>query len=430
MRKLTIDNPVLSEYLTDISTDYSSGISLYVRNNNSFQANDLIVVGNPGEEQAEQKKIDNISGNNILTLASSLKFAHNKTTNVYKSLWDFISIEGRSSSSGSWSVISSSPIQWDSSKNKTTYFHSDGGDSWEYRFRFNNSITGTYSEYSPTLSGAGFSKYQMGYIITRARRVAGDIEGRILTTDELLRSATSAKNTIRAKNSRLWFWKVDGYQSNKFISATAGNNVYSLDSIDDLGVVNYIEYRYTSNGVDQKYILRKKDDAEFLSLTGDLTRSNDDRISIFRLLPPDENSEKGYFEVDKKIANNNVGIFYISYYKEEADYNSVDDRTYITMPEILEDYLIADIYAAKGNEAMAKKYSEKFSGPDNRKKTLALSELTGIALLIELDKQYQQTQNNPRSLFKFRGQNAVNRLYGNRSIQNMDQNRENYFSDE
>ena len=427
MRAIRVSNPVLDSYLTDIASDYSSGTSVTVKNNNSFAASDLAVFGKPGNELTELKKIDSISGSTGLTLASTLNFSHNKGTQVYKSLWDFVSMEGRSTSAGVFAELTQSGIQWDNPKNKTIYFHSAGTDTWQYRFRFYNSVTNTYSDYSPTLAGSGFTKYQMGYIINEARRVAGDIEGKVLTTDECLRVLTRGKNIIRAHNPKYWFWKVDGYKSGISISATAGDSVYDLTSVSNLGPINYIEYKYASGSTNEKWILKQKSDVEFLELTRDLNRTADDRPLIYRLLPPDSSSTEGYFEVENEIQNSGVGTFYISYYKEEDDYDGVDSTTSIIMPEILQDYLIAEIYASKGNDNKAERYYKLFTGPENREKTLALEKLSGIALLDLLDAQYKSSQGQPKSMWRYRGQRAVSRLFGSRGLRNTDQIREDYF---
>ena len=427
MREIRIENPELNSYITDISSDYSSGTAVTVRNNISFAADDLGVFGNPTEELTELKKISSISGSVTLNIASALSFAHNKGTPVYKSIWDQVSIEGRSSSSGIFAELTQSAIQWDNPNGKTVYFHSAGTDSWQYRFRFYNTVTATYSEYSPTLGGTGFAKNEVGYLIKEARRTAGDKEGRIMGIDELIRSLVRAKNIIRAHNPRYWFWKVNGYNSSKSVAATAGNAVYSFSSITDFGTLDTIEYQYNSGGTNTKYLLRRRNDAEFLRIARDLNRPNDDYPRVYRLLPPDSSSTKGYFEVNNKIKSDGVGTFYINYYKEETDYNSLDDTTNIIFPEILIDYLVAEIYATKGNSTQADKYYKYFTGPENREKTLALEKLSGIALLDELDKQYKIAQGQPRQIWNFRGQKAIGNLYGRRTISNADYMRENYF---
>lgn len=428
MRSIKVDNPALNSYSSDVAEDYASGTDLIVRSNNSFAASDLIVVGNPSEELTELKKLNGISGNTHLTLASTLKFEHNKGTPIYKSIWDFIRIEADYGLG--WNEITQSPIQWDNNENKTIYFDPNGTDTTKYRFRFYNSATLVYSEYSPTLLGIGFTKYQMGYIIKEARREAGDKTGKIMTTDECLRALTRAKNIIRAHNARYWFWKVRGYHSGKSIVAVAGDRIFDLSSITDMGVIDSVEMRYTQGGGDRKWTLRPKSDVEFDGLTGDLNRPARDQSRFFRFLPPDASSLKGYFEIENQIQNSGVVIMYPNYYKEEPDYNSVDDTTAVIMPEILQDYLIYQIYETKGNETEGKKYYKRFTGPENREKTQALDDLTGIALLDALDMQYKYPAGSPKSLVKYRGQKAVTRLYGNSMPTSPDYLKENFFRNE
>lgn len=427
MRTVIINNPRLEEtYITDVAVDYSSGTSVTVRNNNSFATNDLGVFGNPGEELTELKKINSISGTTLLNIASALNFAHNKGTIVSKSLWDFMYIEADYGSG--FSVISQSPIQWDAKDNKTIYFDTNGTSTTSYRFRFYNSVTAVYSEYSPTLTGAGFTKYQMGYIIKEARRIAGDKEGRTLKIDECLRVLTQAKNEVRAHNARYWFWRVDGFHSNISIAATAGNNIYSFASISQYGILDYIEYQYISGGSNEKYLLFKKSNPEFLFFVRDGNRANKDYPRLYRLLPADSNSASGYFEIENKIKTTGVGTFYVSYFKEEADYDSVDDTTALYIPQLYIDYLAAAIYEEKGNETMRDVYLQKFTGPEARKKTMGMERLEGLALLDELNKQNMDSQAQPKQLWRFRGQRGVNRLFGDRSLQSLDQLRQDYFT--
>jgi hypothetical protein len=426
MRRISIDNPGLDNtYITDIAVDYSTGTALTTRSNNSFANNDLAVFGNPGEELTEAKKIASLSGATGFVLASTLNFAHNKGTPVYKTLWDFVSIEA--DYGAGWVTITSSPIQWDSKTNKTLYFDTNGTGATSYRFRFYNSATLTFSEYSPTLTGAGYAKNQMGYIIREAREIVGDEEGKIMSTTECLRILTRAKNIIRAHNARYWFWKVDGYNSDKTILATADASVYDLSSLANIGPVDTIEYRLTQGSMDEKWVLLRISDAEMRAKTRYVNNPASNYPRSYRLLPPDDNSLRGYFEIDRQIKDSNVGTFYVSFYQEEDDYNSVDDTTKIIMPEILQDYLISKIYARKGNETLAKTYYEQFTGPENKKKTSGIDDLTGIALLDGLDTQYKRSQGQPMSLKRFRGQKAMSRLYGSRGYQNRDQQREDFF---
>lgn len=431
MREIRIDNPLLNSMITDLSADYSptqaSPTQVSVRNNFPFAANDIGVFGNPTEELAESKKIDSISSTNILVIDSALNFSHSKTTPVYKTIWDTVSIEANYGSG--FSEITKSGIQWDNKDNKTIYFDQNGTDSTSYRFRFYNSVTLTYSEYSNTLVGSGFTRFQMGYIIRQARITAGDRAGRALSTPELIRELNYAKYFIRAHNPKYWFWKVDGFQNNILIPSVSGGNVYSLASITDYATMSVVRCRYTLGNTDIIWNLDKKPDPELQQYTRNLVRPNYDFPRFYRLLPPDSNSANGYFEVENKVQNADRVNFYVDYYKNEASYVDVTSSTAIPIPEILEDYLIYRIYQARGNDQMAQTALERFTGPQGKKRTEDLIPLTGIALLDELDRQEKIAQGQPRVLWLYKGQKGIAHMYGSRRFYTPDYIRENFFDE-
>src|SRR3990167_9799818 len=171
MRALSIRNPDLSgqerSYLTSAYT--TGGTSLTITNNFAFAADDIIVSEQPGVEKAESKKVSSISGNTTLNLDSTLKFSHPQNTVIIKTPWDQIEISRTLTATISWSVISTSGIQWD--KPYTVYVDSTGDSTYSYRWRFKNSVSNLYSEYSPTYGGTGFTRDQAGYMIRNIRKV-------------------------------------------------------------------------------------------------------------------------------------------------------------------------------------------------------------------------------------------------------------------
>ena len=95
-----------------------------------------MVAGEIGEELTENRQISTLSGNETININSAFRFSHPKDAPLYKVHWDFISIEGRSSSAGSFAELTEIGIQWD--HKDSIYYHSDGTSTWEYRFRFRN----------------------------------------------------------------------------------------------------------------------------------------------------------------------------------------------------------------------------------------------------------------------------------------------------
>lgn len=422
MRSLEIQNPVLDRtYKTRLASDYASGVTATAESNVSFSANDYLVFGEPSEELTEGKKLDSKSGSTTLTLASTLNFSHGKGTSIYKSIWDQVVIERRTSPSESFSVISTSAIQWDNPNNLTIYFDSDGTDDYGYRFRFYNSITLTYSEYSPTLEGTGFTRQQVGRLIEQVRLIANDVDRKIVSDDEIIRFFNRAQDIIYTHNPKFWFLLIDVYKQATGIACLANTKVYSLATYTTLGHLDTVRYHYNSGGTSELYHLIKKSSVEFDDIASNLNETADDWAYIYKLLPADSSSSKGYIQIYPTTKNTSVGTLYPNYYEKMANLDSVDDETQVPLPDLLVDYAIGQVERIKGNENKAKLYeSVLVSESDN-------TTPSGLIMLDKLDMQQKQAVGQPRSLWNFKGQKAISRLFGNRRRMNRDYARENYM---
>lgn len=424
-RRLRITNPLLEKtYRTYLGADYSSGVTLTVASNVSFADNDLLVIGEPREESSELKKMDSKTGVTTITLASALNFAHSKSTPVYKSMWDQVVIESRSSSAGSFATLTTSAIQWDNSDNETIYYDTNGTDAYEYRFRFYNSVTLQYSEYSVTITGAGPARNSVSYMLDRVRELTQDTENKIASDDEIIRAFNRAQDIIYAHNPKYWFLKVDTFETGSgSVAATASTGKYTLANLTNFGELAYLKYRYNSGGIDEIYRLRKVFEAEFDRYDSDQNATSDDWPEIYKMIPADSSSSNGYFKITPKIANNSVGTFYPVYYEKMANLDTVEDTTQVLTPDLLIDYGISYVERIKGNETKAKLYEASLVS-DSENITPK-----GLIMLDKMDNAQKDSVDQPRSVWNFRGQKAVGRLYGNRSISitTLDQLREDQF---
>ena len=425
MRRIAIENPSIEKtYKTYVDSDYSSGTTLTVKSNTSYATDNLIIVGEPTEEFTEEKKIQTISGTTTLNLASGLNFSHPKGTPVYRVVWDFISIERRTSSAGTFAEITQSGIQWDSKTNETIYYDSEATNTYQFRFRFYNSVTGVFSEYSPTITGAILGRTTVQFMLDEVRKVAGDQDRKIVSDDEIIRFFNEAQDIIYAHNPKYFFLYVDTFESGSgSIAATADNRVYTLANLSNFGELGGIKYRYISGATDNIYHLTQLAEAEFDYKDGNLNATQDNWPQIYKILPADASSVNGYFRITPRIKDSNIGTFYPLYYEKMADLATVADTTQVPLPYLIESLAIADIFRIKGNDTKAKMY-EAYLLSDNPDKTPQ-----GLILLDKMDRAKRIAQNQPRYVSRFRGQKAVSRLYGNKypSGVNMDYIRENYF---
>lgn len=424
MRKLSINNPSFNETLkTYVSTDYASGTALEAVNTVSFAADDILVVGEPTEEKTEQKDITAVADKDTFTLSSGLNFAHAKGTPIYKTPWDQISIEGRSSSAGVFAQLVLTDIQWDSKTNKTIYFHSAGTDTWEYRFRFYNTQTTTYSEYSPTLTGLGFGRKMVGYMIRNVRKITNVYDQEVVSDDEIIRAFNRAQDIIYAHNPKYWFLLIDSYKAGSGIPAVASTNVYSLASYTSYGHLESVRYRYNNGSTDKLYHLTKKNSVEFDAFAEDLNQSKDDWAELYKLLPADSDSDNGYLQIHPKTANSSIGTIYPNYYEKMADLSAVADKTQVPLPEILEDFGISYVYKVKGDEVKAAVYEGGLVSENENKIPKHL------LLLDKMDRAQKSAQGQPRSLSNFRGQHAMRRFYRGGQMEDRNWVAENYIND-
>ncbi len=427
MRRIRIQNPPVDHtYKSYLGADYavSDGTAITFLSNNSFATDDLIITGEPREELTELKKLSSVSGATAGVLASALKFNHNKGTSLYKTLWDNVSVEADYGSG--FSVITLSAIQWDNKDNETIYNDTNGTNTTSYRFRFYNSVTTTFSEYSPTLTGTQAARDTVGYMLQQIRLIAGDRERKIVSDEELIRVLNRGQDIIYAHNPKYWFLYVDSEKQTTGISAVANTNTYSLASYTTFGHLARIKYRYTmGTALDQKYELTFKDEVEFDGFDWDYNRATDDWLEFYKLLPGDANSDNGYFQTYPKFKGTGTGLFYPCYYEKMVDLDTVDDSTQIPLPAILEDYGISYVFSLKGNETKAAQYMNQFMGPPDTAEDNA--ELSGIKLLDQMDDYRKRGIKQARQLSNFKGRRGTKGMRGNFRPYSKDYIRENFF---
>ncbi|MEA2036841.1 MAG: hypothetical protein U9O94_04995, partial [Nanoarchaeota archaeon] len=267
------------------------------------------------------------------------------------------------------------------------------------------------SGYSPTLTGAGFNRKQVGYMIEQVRKVAGDQDRRIVTDDEIIRQFNRAQDIIKAKRDNWWFLLVDTYQGSNGISTEAGVDVYSLATYTNLNYISTMRFNMNDGTDNVTYHLTKEPKTIMEYRKRDEDETDDDYVSKYSLLPADSSSDQGYIRVWPTPETDDYGTFYPDYYKEMADLDDVADETDVPIPSILEDFALAYIFKVKGDEIKGRLYDERFFGPTPREEKYSGKEPTGLRLLEQMQNSKNKAVDQPRSLKTFRGRKAIKRLY-------------------
>lgn len=422
VRRIRIVNPNLNDSeKTQLDTDYTGGVALTVISNFGFQNDDIVVVGTPGTEKAEASDVTGTTGNTQVNISAALKFNHQAGTPIFRSEFDQVEIS--TNSGAGWNVLDTVGIKWDNQE--TIYIHQGGTDSHSYRFRFKNSVSGNTSEYSPTIVGSGAPKNSVGYRIEKIRLAVNDPDRKIVTDQEIMGYLTVAKDIVRASRSDWWFWLKEDLGT---ITTTAGTNKYDLDTISDrIEFVRDMRIMNTSvpNGT-SLYQLMYKTPVEFDEMVRDQTQTDNDDVEYYTILPPDGSSSSGYIAVYPTPLTTNKGAFYLRYYEPDADYDDVADTISIPLPNILDLFAIAQIEYVKGNDARASIFEKLFNGSASANRDR--SQLTGLALLEQMQINRLRPVGQPMSLKSFKGRNPLKRFYGSRSYTNRDSLVERYFN--
>ena len=421
-RRIRINNPDLSKSeKTYLDTDYTSGITLTVKNNSSFAANDILVVGEPGQEGTEAVAIQSISGKTTITAKSALRFPHNKGMTIYRCEYDFADIYVSMVSVGlTWVALSESPIQWD--RTETIYIHQGGLSSYSYKFRFRNSQTSNVSEYSPTITGAGFAKNTVGYMVQQVRKVIIDPDGNIVSNADIIRYLNEGKKIIEGIRNDWWFWKKE---DKTLLKTIASQQEYDLDTISStMEYIGDVRYNFNDGTRDETWHLKHLTDIEYDYEARDETAETDDELSYYNIKAPDTNSTAGYLRVWPVPATTDRGTFYVRYYQPDADFDDIADTTLIPYPQILTYFAIAQCEYVKGDDERGDSFEKKFYGPQEGRKKF--DKPTGIALLLLLQRGKLRPLKQPRSLKTFRGRTAMRRFFNDHEV-NRDRLAEDYF---
>lgn len=388
--KIKITNPDISqEAKTYLVTDYVSGTNLGVRSSNGFTNNYYGVVGEPGQEQTECQLITGTSSSDALTIYSALNYSHPKSTPVYQSQWDKIAFEQKISG-GSYAAISGSPfdIDWDDADNETLITVSNGATTDTYRWRFYNSTTYDYSDYSDALAGTGLDRYQLGHVIDLVRKnpVAANIDD-----DTMIQYANDYQDLVYDEIPKAWWFTKQGTR----LHPTASTYQYSVtENWSDFLAMKYLNYNYISGDIDETYPLTWATNAEFYNMKADADQPTDDYAKYWTLLPPDGSSAKGYIGIHPTPKTATPYIIPIYYYELTA-LDSFGDTIVIPYSKGYIDYILYRIY------------DDIKSDSNNADKMLARVNRSIVAL-----KRRDRRQLGQQEFTRFRGHRGWSGLFG------------------
>lgn len=406
VKTVLIKNPnILRNERSYLTKRYTGGTELNVENGEGWSANNIIVIGRPGYERTEADFVSSATGLTI-TLQNALSFPHNQDDPLFLSLYDKYSLEYQTSSSGAWTVFSAMPadIEWDDANSQ---FVTPAGNYFAFRWRFYNSLTNTYSSYSPTMPAEGWDRRSGATMIDKVRLLTRDKAGELANNEEILELLDDGQDHLKDIRKKWWFLRVEP----DFTATEASTSRYGLPS--DFDYMDRVMYHYADgSNTDEIYRLRYKTEARMDALQADQNQDDNDEASYWTLRAPDSSNEKGYLDIYPKPATADQE-FQPIYFKEFTKLDSAGDKTECPRPQILE-YHAASIILDL----------------NDRDKAAARMEAKRDQEILKLKGQNRRVLDAGGNFLQFRGQRGWSKLHQRGSRLSRDSLHENYFTDE
>ena len=211
---LIIDAP--SSNLKAVAYSGSGTISVY--SISGFAVNQVLLIGEPGQEESEIIKTHSSTApsGNTVTLASNLTKTHAGDTKVYSILFNQIEFSHSSTTTGARVVMDTISID---PENTSTIINDSTYTGGYYFTRYYNSISNTFSEYSDAIPYKGFSSNTVSYIIDLAMKETGKDYTPRLTYNGLVQEINECLRFIRGKLKR---WSNDYVYDYVFGQANRG----------------------------------------------------------------------------------------------------------------------------------------------------------------------------------------------------------------
>jgi hypothetical protein len=329
---LTITNPALEDFeMTMLSKPAAANDTvLNVLSGRGFKKNDILLIGNYGEENAEIAYVSSTTDptDTQITLTSGLKFAHSVNTPVRFMPFDQFKIYISNDGGISYNLADTILIAPDS--NQTIYV-SPAAPTALFKVASYNSRTDFEGPLSDAILGTGLGFSQLGRILDRVYDLYNDPEQKFIKSDEmLLNYLNEGFIDLFTRMSALG----EGYATKKIdndIQLRAGVNAYDLP--EDFSKMAKVLIDYSGNG---DFAIAKKMD---LALIDERDVFSEDEPGYCLL------HDKIMINPTPKTSNGKMRLYYV-YSPKPLEY--ITDKLPLPAPDlaskILVDYCIARVY--------------------------------------------------------------------------------------
>jgi len=218
----------VNENSTRVLADFAAASSFTVRNISGFAINQLLLIGNFGDETAEIVKthVSTSPTGSTITLTASTVFAHTTDTPITLLPYDQVEFSRAATTTGSKTILATSNILAD----KISTGYNDLVNTTGYGFiRFKNSITGLFSGYSGAVPYTGNPSNSVEKIVMKAIKDCGNtLNDEYSNEADLIDDCQEAQEEISSARD----WSFELHKDLTSIVTVQGETDYDLSGLD------------------------------------------------------------------------------------------------------------------------------------------------------------------------------------------------------
>lgn len=223
-----------------LSSSYAAGVTeIKVRNADNYSADDRILIGEQGSEQAEIVTVSTVDADQKTLTIDATLFPHSASVPVFVLRYDQIKFyRSTSTIDGSYDSLATVNIDVDNQDKKTRYEDSTGLPAYFYKISFYHSESTVESSLSDPIPGSGYTRKQVGTIVADFLTEIGDSEQEYMNVPQIISLMNEVNDDLIGHSRRPY----RALRTSTTVNVEADNDRIALP--DDL--VKFDRARYTN----------------------------------------------------------------------------------------------------------------------------------------------------------------------------------------
>lgn len=323
-----------------LSNSYAVGVtSIVVRNNNGFNNDDRIMIGEMGSEKTEVVTVTAVNADKVTVSVGATRFPHSTDDPVYVLRYDQVKFYRATTSGGSYSLVSGGTVDLDvdNNENVTRFDDTSGLASYFYKVSFYNSESTLESSLSDAYPGTGYTRHQVGAILNEFLAEVGDLDQQYMSVVQGLGVMNECNDDLTTQSRRPYRF----LRTSTTATLTQDNERIALPT--DMIAIDRIKYNYDFGITDRSDNIDIVDIEELEYVKYDNNATTDDELKFLAI--DESTNELVLYPTPATTQTNKIRIYY---WKKFTDLDSLGDTIELPTPRAYKLFLSARYYRMRG----------------------------------------------------------------------------------